>query len=333
MKNEEIIGLLKEKTGFVSGAEIADTLGVTRTAVWKRINLFRKKGYTIDGSPAKGYRLIESPDLSIEEIRNSLSGHVSVMGKKIIFLETVGSTNTSAMELAGKWCEEGTVVIADAQTGGKGRLGRKWLSPPGKNIYMSIVLRPEISPRDATVLTLMSAVSCATAIKKCSSIPVTIKWPNDLMVSDMKLGGILTEIKADMDRISHAVVGIGININLDLTDMPGEIGSFATSIKIEQKRGSAEAQNGYDFSRTLVAVEILKEMDRWYSILLTTGKKPIADEWMLLSSTIGRAVKVTVGDAVFTGIAGSIDEEGMLMLELPDNSVKKISSGDVTILR
>ncbi len=265
----------------------------------------------------------ESPDMSIEEIKNSLSGHVSVMGKKIIFLETVDSTNTRAMELAGKGCEEGTVVIADAQTGGKGRLGRKWLSPPGKNIYMSIVLKPYISPRDATVLTLMSAVSCATAIKKCSSIPVTIKWPNDLMVSGRKLGGILTEIKADMDRISYAIVGIGINVNLDLMDMPGEIGSFATSIK---------HHSGDLYPRTKIAVEILKEMDKWYAVLLNIGKKPIADEWMLLSSTIGRAVKVTVGGAVFTGIAGSIDEEGMLMLKLPDNSVKKINAGDVVIL-
>ncbi|MCL4456400.1 MAG: biotin--[acetyl-CoA-carboxylase] ligase [Nitrospirae bacterium] len=275
----------------------------------------------------------ESPDMSIEEIKSALSGHTSVVGKKIIFLETVNSTNTHAMELAGKGCEEGSVVIADAQTGGKGRLGRKWLSPAGKNIYMSIVLKPQLSPRDATILTLMSAVSCATAVKKCSSIPVTIKWPNDLMVSGKKLGGILTEIKADMDRISHAVIGIGINVNIDPTDMPAEIGSFATSLKIEQKSGSAEVWNGYDFPRTLVAIEIIKELDRWYSILLNTGKKPITDAWMLLSSTIGRTVKVTVGNAVFTGIAEGIDDEGMLMLKLPDNSIKKINSGDIAILR
>ena len=272
----------------------------------------------------KNNGIIESHDLSIEEIKNSLSGSMCAVGKKIIFLETVDSTNTHAMELAGKGCEEGTVVIADAQTGGKGRLGRKWLSPAGKNIYMSIVLRPHIPPRNAAILTLMSAVSCATAIKKCSSIPVTIKWPNDLMVAGKKIGGILTEIKADMDRISYAVIGIGINVNLNPMDMPAEIGSTMTSIK---------HHSGDVYPRTEIAVEILKETDRWYSILLNTGKKTIADEWMLLSSGIGRTVKVTVGDTVFTGVAESIDEEGMLMLRLPDNSIKKINSGDVAILR
>jgi BirA family biotin operon repressor/biotin-[acetyl-CoA-carboxylase] ligase len=198
---------------------------------------------------------------------------------------------------------------------------------------MSIILRPEILLGDATVLTLMSAVACASAIKRLFPISVSIKWPNDIMVSDKKLGGILTEIKADMDRIFHAVIGIGININLEAGDMSDEIKACATSIKIEQKGGRAEVQNSSDSSRTLFVIEIIKELDRWYSMLLNSGKKPIIEEWLKLSSTIGRAVKVTVGNNVFTGIAGTIDEEGMLMLKLPDNTVKKISAGDVTILR
>ncbi|MEW6740403.1 MAG: biotin--[acetyl-CoA-carboxylase] ligase [Nitrospirota bacterium] len=322
--NEEIIRLLKEKEDFISGAEIANTLKVTRTAVWKRINILRKKGYTIEALPAKGYKLLKSPDLSIEEIRDSISGRSMIIGREIIFFDTINSTNTYAMELAEKGYPEGTVIIADAQTGGKGRLGRKWLSPQGKNLYMSIILRPVILPRDAAILTLMSAVACASAIKRLSSVPASIKWPNDIMVSDRKLGGILTEIKADMDRIFHAVIGIGININLEAGDMPDEIKACATSIKNE----SGDAQ-----SRTLIAIEIIKELDRWYSMLLNSGKKPVIEEWLKLSSTIGRAVKVTVGNNVFTGIAGTIDEEGMLMLKLPDNTVKKISAGDVTILR
>jgi BirA family biotin operon repressor/biotin-[acetyl-CoA-carboxylase] ligase len=228
------------------------------------------------------------------------------------------------MELADMGYPDGTVIIADAQKGGKGRLGRKWLSPQGKNLYMSIILRPTIQPKDAAILTLMSAVACASAIKQLSSVPVSIKWPNDIMVSDRKLGGILTEIKADMDRIFHAVIGIGININFEAEDMPDEIKAIATSIKNES--GSAQ-------SRTLIAIEIIKELDRWYSMLPNIGKKPIIEEWLKLSSTIGRIVKVNVGNNVFTGIAGSIDEEGMLMLKLPDNTVKKISAGDVTILR
>jgi BirA family biotin operon repressor/biotin-[acetyl-CoA-carboxylase] ligase len=322
--NEEIVRLLKERADFISGAEIANTLKVTRTAVWKRINILRKKGYTIEASPAKGYKLLKSPDLSIEEMRDSISGRSMIIGREIIFFDTINSTNTYAMELGDMGYPEGTVIIADAQTGGKGRLGRKWLSPQGKNLYMSIILRPVILPRDAAILTLMSAVACVSAIKRLSSVHASIKWPNDIMVSDRKLGGILTEIKADMDRIFHAVIGIGININIEACDMPDEIKACATSIKNE----SGDAQ-----SRTLFVIEILKELDRWYSMLLNSGKKPIIEEWLKLSSTIGRAVKVTVGTNVFTGIAGTIDEEGMLVLKLPDNKLKKISAGDVTILR
>lgn len=322
--DEHIIRLLKEKADFVSGAEIANTLKVTRTAVWKRINLLRGKGYTIEASPAKGYKLVKSPDLSVEEIRDSISSRSRIIGREIIFFDIINSTNTCAMELAEKGCPDGTVIIADAQTGGKGRLGRKWLSPRGKNLYMSIILRPVILPRDAAILTLMPAVACASAIKRLSSVPASIKWPNDIMASDRKLGGILTEIKADMDRIFHAVIGIGININLEAGDMSDEIKACATSIKNE----SGDTQ-----SRTLIAIEIIKELDRWYSMLLNSGKKPIIDEWLKLSSTIGRAVKVTVGNNVFTGIAESIDDEGMLILKLPGNTLKKISAGDVTILR
>ncbi|MBI3592241.1 MAG: biotin--[acetyl-CoA-carboxylase] ligase [Nitrospirae bacterium] len=321
-RNEMIVGLLKEKPGFISGPDIAHALGITRAAVWKRIALLKKSGYVIETSYSKGYRLIQAPDLSIEEIRNSLSNHQ--IGKEIIFLDTTGSTNTVASELAMKGCTEGTVIIADEQTGGRGRRGRAWISPAGKNLYMSIILKPDISPRDATMLTLMSAVSCASAVKKLSTIPVSIKWPNDIMVSDRKLGGILTEIKTDMDRISYSIIGIGMNINLDIDDLPHDIRPIATSIKHE---------TGVSQSRTQFAVEILREIGKWYSALLTSGKDRIIKEWLQLSSTIGRSVKVTAGDAIFTGTAEGIDDEGILLLRLQDNSIKKISAGDVTILR
>ncbi|WP_203472996.1 biotin--[acetyl-CoA-carboxylase] ligase [Dissulfurispira thermophila] len=323
--NEEIIKLLKKKEDFISGAEIANTLKITRTAVWKRINFLRNTGYIIDASTRKGYKLLKSPDLSIEEIKSAILGQSNIIGKDIIFFDTIESTNTYAMKLADTGCPEGTVIIADAQTGGKGRLGRKWLSPHGKNLYMSVVLKPAIPPKDASLLTLMSAVACASAIKQVSSLHVSIKWPNDIMTCNKKLGGILTEIKADMDRIFHAVIGIGININLDINDIPDEIRTTATSIKIEQDIAA--------FSRSIVTAEIIKELDRWYSIFLQNRRKAIIKEWLKLSSTIGRVVKVTVGANTFTGIAETIDEEGMLILRLSDNTTKKISAGDVTILR
>jgi len=330
LANENIIRLLKEKAGFISGENIASALKVSRTAVWKRINILRQKGYSIESSPTKGYRLTKSPDLSVEEIKVSLQ---KTIFKDIIYFEHIDSTNTAAIELASKGFQDGAVLIAEEQSQGKGRLGRKWLSPAGKNLYMSIILKPHMLPSDAAFLTLMSAVACASALRRLTSVPVSIKWPNDLMASDRKLGGILTEIKADMDRIIHAVIGVGININLDAEDMPDEIKETATSIKIEQKSRRANGQNSSDFSRTLVAIEILKEIDRWYNVLLNKGNIAIKDEWLQLSSTIGRAVKVTVMDTIFTGTAMGIDESGMLTLQLSDNSLKKISAGDVTIFR
>lgn len=275
----------------------------------------------------------KSPDLSIEEIKDAIYGHSNIIGKDIIFFDTIESTNAYAMKLADMGYPEGTVIIADAQTSGKGRLGRKWLSPSGKNLYMSIILKPEIPPKDASILTLMSAVACVFAIKQISYINASIKWPNDIIASNKKIGGILTEIKADMDRIFHAVVGIGININLDIDNMPDELKTHATSIKMEQRNKSAEEQKGVDFSRTIVTAEIIKELDRWYNIFIKSGKKTIIKEWLDLSSTIGRMVRVTVGANTFTGIAEAIDEDGMLILKFSDNTTKKISAGDVTILR
>lgn len=324
MKSEEIVKLLKERDDFISGEEMANILKITRAAIWKRIMLLRKKGYTIEASPAKGYRLIRSPELSIEEIKSSLPASLKKIGSQILIFDSVISTNKVAAELAAKDYPDGTVIISDSQTGGKGRLGRLWLSPPEKNIYMSIILRPMLLPKDATILTIMSSVACASAIRNLMSIPVSIKWPNDMLVSNKKLGGILTEIKSDMDRIHYAVLGIGINVNMDISEMPDELKPIATSIKNE---------TGEAWLRSQVAVSVLKELDKWYDILSTIGKKPIIDEWLQLSSTIGQRVKITIGDNIFTGIAEGIDEEGMLILKLPDNSFKKISAGDVIHLR
>lgn len=323
-KNERIIELLKEKEGYLSGAEIASALGVTRAAIWKRINALRKKGYFIEGSPTKGYKLMNSPELSLETIRSAISKESLKIGRDLIFYDNLSSTNTAAVELAQKGYPEGTVIIADEQTSGKGRLGRTWISPKGKNLHMSIILQPSISPREATILTLMSAVSCCIALRKLLSIPISIKWPNDLMVNDKKIGGILTEINADIDKIAYAVIGIGININLDIENLPEDVMAIATSIKNE---------TGEQFSRTAVVIEVLREIQKWYDILLRKGKKDILSYWRDLSSTIKREVKVTMENKVFMGVAEGIDEEGLLILKLPDNSLMKVNAGDITMLR
>ncbi len=324
INNARIIELLRESDEYLSGAEIASNIGVTRVAIWKRVNSLRKKGYVIEGSPMKGYKLVQLPDLSIEEIKNALSKENLKIGSDLVFYKTLSSTNITATELALKGYSEGTVIIADEQTDGKGRLGRRWISPAGKNLYISVILTPPISPRDATILTILSAVACCIALKKLLPIPISIKWPNDLIVNDKKIGGILTEIKADIDKIFLAIIGIGININLDLEDLPDDIRETATSIKI---------LTGEHFCRTTVVIEILREIQRWYDILLSNGKTDLLLQWQLHTSTIGRRVRVKIGNDVFKGVAETIDSEGLLILRLPDNSFMKVNAGDITMLR
>jgi len=215
-------------------------------------------------------------------------------------------------------------VLADSQEKGKGRLGRFWISPSGVNIYMSIITRPEADPEDATLLTIMTAVGCTIALRRVTNLNVSIKWPNDLMASDKKLGGILTEMKTCPGRVIFAIIGIGINVNVDIDVFPDDVKKIATSVKNETSKV---------YSRTEIIAEILNELDKWYKILKGMGKKILLTEWQRLTSTLGREVKVSVGKETFAGLAESLDDKGMLILRLMSGELKRISSGDLTILR
>jgi BirA family biotin operon repressor/biotin-[acetyl-CoA-carboxylase] ligase len=216
------------------------------------------------------------------------------------------------------------VVLADCQKKGRGRLGRGWVSPIGVNIYMSIILRPKIEPKEATLITITAAVGCTIALRRITGTNVTIKWPNDLIISCKKLGGILTEMKTDPDGKISAIIGIGINVNADIDVFPPDVRKIATSVKNE---------TGIPYSRTEIIAEILNEIDKWYRILKGRGKKLLLSEWQRLMSTLGREVKVTVGKETFTGLAESLDDKGMLILRLPTGEIKRINAGDLTILR
>ncbi len=215
-------------------------------------------------------------------------------------------------------------MLADSQEKGKGRLGRFWISPSGVNIYMSIITRPEADPEDATLLTIMAAVGCTIALRRITDLNVSIKWPNDLMASDKKLGGILTEMKTCPGRVIFAIIGIGINVNVDIDVFPDDVKKIATSVKNETSKV---------YSRTEIIAEILNELDKWYKILKGMGKKILLTEWQRLTSTLGREVKVSVGKETFAGLAESLDDKGMLILRLMSGELKRISSGDLTILR
>jgi BirA family biotin operon repressor/biotin-[acetyl-CoA-carboxylase] ligase len=321
---EGLVSLLRGGT-CQSGEALAAQLGVTRAAVWKAIRQLGDKGYRIESCAAKGYRLVATPDLDPDALRQGIIGTGSKIGHDIRFLESVASTNIVAADLAAQGAGDGATIIADAQTAGKGRLGRSWVSPTGRNIYMSIILRPNLMPRDAPILTLMTAVAFASAIRLATSVPCAIKWPNDLMVGSRKLGGILTELTADMDHIAYAVVGIGINVNLAREDLPDEIQTLATSLMIETG-GSVQ-------SRTELIRCMLVEMDRWYRLVQERGKMPVLDAWRELSCTLGQSVKVSMGAETFTGSAEDIDEEGLLVVRLDSGLIRKVSAGDVTLLR
>ena len=263
-------------------------------------------------------------EFTTEELKKTLSSKTVEIGKEILIYNEVESTNSIANELLKKGYPSGTVVIADRQTKGKGRLGRTWISPAGKNLYMSMAIKPTIPPKFATLLTLTSAVACTTALRRLTDIPVLIKWPNDMLIEDKKVGGILTEVKIEGERIKSAVVGIGINVNMTENDIPEEIKEIATSLKIYK---------GEDYSRSLLALEIIKEFDRWYQLLEKRQRKTIIDRWMQLSGTMGRQVKIILTDKELKGTAEAIDEEGRLIVKLSDGTYEKICAGDVTLLR
>ncbi len=263
-----------------------------------------------------------SPDLSAEEVFSRVGGD---FWRKILFYDSVDSTNdVGAGLIACAGAEPGTVVLADAQDRGKGRRGRRWLSPPGQNIYMSIILRPEISPRDFALLTLLAAVSSAGALRRVTAADVSIKWPNDLVLSGRKLGGILTEVKSGPDRTIHAVIGIGLNVNAWKKDLPDEIKEIATSLAIE---------TGRVWVRTGIAAAILDEFEHLYKQLIQEGRGPLIRECRRLSSTLGKKVLVVTGKMRAAGVAEDIDDEGMLLLRLPSGEIRRVSAGDLEMLR
>jgi len=246
-----------------------------------------------------------------------------IVGRDIFFFEKLDSTNTTALELSEK-TSDGTVVLADSQNKGRGRLGRIWISPSGVNIYMSVILKPKIRTKDSSLITLMSAVACVTALKNVTGMSITTKWPNDLMINNKKVGGILTELKSQKQTITSAIVGIGINVNTDFHEFPEEVKQKATSLQKEA---------GVLYQREPIVANILDEMNRWYKTLITLEKETILRAWESLNSTIGREVMIVTPRETLTGTAESIDNEGMLLLRLPSGESKRIDSGDLTVLQ
>ncbi|HEU5138901.1 MAG TPA: biotin--[acetyl-CoA-carboxylase] ligase [Bacillales bacterium] len=306
---------------FVSGQELSERLGLSRTAIWKHINELRKAGYEIVSVKKSGYRLIEKPNvLSEAEIQSGLE--TDTLGRTVQYEDSVKSTQEVAHHLARQGAKEGTIVVADEQTGGRGRLGRPWHSPKGTGIWVSMILRPRIPPQQAPQLTLLAAVGVVKGIRAATGLECDIKWPNDILVHGKKLVGILTELQADPDQVNSVIVGMGMNVNVKETDFPEELREIATSIRI---------QAGREVDRAEVLQQILKQTEILYQEYLREGFHLVKLLWESHAVSLGRVIQARTLQGTIVGNAVGLSDNGFLILEDDSGKRHEISSADIDL--
>jgi BirA family biotin operon repressor/biotin-[acetyl-CoA-carboxylase] ligase len=312
-----VLQVLRGAHDPISGERLAAQLGLSRAGVWKRVHRLKALGYAIEGSPRRGYRLLSVPDkLLPAEVLQGLQTHV--LTGPVHYFETLDSTNNLAKELAAREAPEGTVVIAETQTGGRGRLGREWDSPPGVGLYVSVVLRPLLPPVELPQITLSTAVAAVRAIRRVTGVAPGIKWPNDLLLNGKKLGGILTEMETESDRIRHVVTGLGLNVNNP--NFPPELAG--TAISLSQALGGS-------FSRVDLLQAWLEEFEKVYERFVNRGFAEILIEWKRYTITLGRAVMVRQGPRLISGQAVDVAIDGALLIHTPDGETVRVTSGEI----
>lgn len=316
---EQVLSFLKEQSDYRSGEEISQKLGVTRAAVWKTIKKLKSEGYEIVSSTKKGYKLLVSPNIiTANEIKEEL--HTKYMGTEIVYFDEIGSTNNEAKHLAREGAKEGTLIVADMQTSGKGRLGRVWTSPAGEGIWMSLILRPSILPNEASQLTLIAGVNICDAIKRVTGLDAKIKWPNDIVINGKKVCGILTEMSAQVEGIEFVVIGIGVNVNMKAfpDDLP-----YASSLAIE---------GGKEFSRKKIIATFLESFEKdYYAYTKVPDLAFIKERYEENCITLGKTVKLIARDEETIAKALEINNEGALVVVLEDGSIKEVSTGEVSV--
>jgi BirA family transcriptional regulator, biotin operon repressor / biotin---[acetyl-CoA-carboxylase] ligase len=306
----------------ISGARIAREIGVSRSTVWRWIEQLREVGVRVKGRPHTGYFLERVPDiLTPELLRSRLKG--SLFGKRIYHFFKTDSTNRVGTELGHSGEAEGAVILAEEQSAGRGRAGRSWHSERGTGIYVTLLLRPRISPLQAPLLTMMAGLSAQAAIQARTGLEVDLKWPNDLMLNGKKLGGILTEMYADTTLVRFVIVGIGINVNQE--KFPGELGSLATSLRTETSANQ---------SRLELLARLLREFETDYNRFLREGASPVTTRFTKASSyAVGRKVRVANGPDSFTGVTAGLAPEGLLQVEREDGKVVTVIAGDISEIK
>lgn len=319
MKNK-ILRALKNSDDFVSGEKMSEKFNMTRSGIWKYINMLKKDGYNIESITRRGYRIVSSPDiLTYEELEEYLN--TDFIGRNIQYFGSIDSTNKRAKEIAFEE-KEGTILIAEEQAEGKGRLGRGWISPKGKGIWMSIVLKPKVDPMKVAKITLLGAVAVHKALENMN-IKSQIKWPNDILIGKKKICGILTEMNCELNMINYVVIGIGVNANLDEGHIPIELKDKATSIKISE---------GKEINRKELLGNILNEFEKFYIPFRDEDDiSKVIDICRDNSALIGKEVRVIKGEEIKIGKALDINHEGQLVVEFGDNVVENIFAGEVSI--
>lgn len=318
--NDKLLQIFKEASGsYVSGEQISKELGISRTAVWKRIRKLEEEGYVFHSMPRLGYQLLRAPErIQLEALRARLSG--TPFGNDIQWFDTVHSTQDVAHQALLAGGEEGTIILAETQTAGRGRLGRAFYSPPGKSIYMSVLLKPDVPLQRAPQMTLLLSVALCRAIRKETGANATIKWPNDILIEGRKVVGILVETILEANTVKAMVAGIGINTNMRERDFPEELREKATSLM--------EAA-GKPVSREALIGEFFEQFGSLYELYKSEGFAPIKVLWEALTSTLHNAVEVTSGTHVVRGVAEAITEEGALLVRDAEGKLHTMYSGEL----
>lgn len=315
----ELLTALREADDYISGQELCNRFGVSRTAVWKAVNQLKEAGYEIEAVQNRGYKLIGIPDrLSKRELESIRKTQWA--GCEIFYFPSIDSTNTKASQLAEEGYPTGTLVVAERQESGKGRRGRNWASPEGNGIFMTLILKPEINPNNASMLTLVAALAVSKAITKCTGRPAGIKWPNDIVMNGKKVCGILTEMSAQFDYVNYIVIGIGINVHNE--SFPEELSHMATSLYLESKE---------HFNRAALIEEILEQFEDYYAVYLKTEDlRGLVKEYDINLVNRNQQVKVLDPKEPFEGKAMGITPRGELIVDTWE-SRKLVYAGEVSV--
>lgn len=316
---EKILKCLREAEDYVSGQELCQMFDVSRTAIWKVMNQLKEEGYVIDAVKNKGYRLVQTPDLvTAEEVESLLE--TSWAARPVVYEEEQASTNQTAKMLAEQGASHGTLVVAERQVSGRGRRGRPWHSPKGSGIWMSILLRPQIHPMSASMLTLVAAMAVYDAISSRVE-GCAIKWPNDIVIDGRKVCGILTEMSSELDNIHYVVIGIGINVNTD--DFPEDIASVAASMHVI---------TGTYYKRAEIIADIWKSFEKYYDLFVQTENLALmVDAYNQRLVNMDRRVLIEERGHQYEGTARGIDAEGALLVERDDGTTTAVISGEVSV--